>query len=79
MCLPAAVRLIKIGTGFTAVNHPPSGSASVALFVVAVVSLLAWLYLAFLHPVAHGAVHLLLALGVVVLVRWWALRDQARG
>lgn len=39
----------------------------------AVVSLLLWIVLAFGVPVAAGAVHLLLAIGVVLLVRWYAL------
>jgi hypothetical protein len=39
----------------------------------AVASLLLWVVLAFAVPVASGAVHLLLAAGVVLLVRWFAL------
>ena len=38
-----------------------------------VVALLLWIVLAFAVPVAAGAVHLLLAAGVVLLVRWYAL------
>ncbi len=37
--------------------------------VVGVVSLLVWIFLAFIHPLATGWIHLLLALGVVLLVR----------
>ncbi len=40
---------------------------------LAVASLLLWLVLAFAVPVEAGAVHLLLAAGVVLLVRWYAL------
>lgn len=42
----------------------------------AVISLAAWLVLAFLVPLgpAGAAVHLLLGLASVLLVRWWALR-----
>ncbi|HTT69415.1 MAG TPA: hypothetical protein VMF70_15430 [Gemmatimonadales bacterium] len=36
---------------------------------LAIVSLLAWLVLVFVHPVASGWIHLLLAAGVVLLVR----------
>ncbi|MBA3319584.1 MAG: hypothetical protein H0T50_16045 [Gemmatimonadales bacterium] len=42
--------------------------------VAALVSLLAWIILVFFTPVNAGAIHLLLALGAVLLVRWWALR-----
>lgn len=38
------------------------------------VSLLAWIALVFFTPVSAGAIHLLLALGATLLVRWWALR-----
>lgn len=40
----------------------------------ALLSLIAWVVLAFAVPVGPGAIHLLLALGVTLLVRWWALR-----
>ena len=42
--------------------------------VAAVASLIAWLVLLFFTSVTAGAVHLLLALGTTLLVRWWALR-----
>lgn len=42
--------------------------------LAAIVSLVAWVMLLFLTPVTAGAVHLLLALGATLLVRWWALR-----
>jgi hypothetical protein len=42
--------------------------------LVAVVSLVAWVILAFGLALPSGAVHLLLALGTTLLVRWWALR-----
>ena len=42
--------------------------------IVALLSLVAWILLAFAFPVGIGAVHLLLATGVTLLVRWWALR-----
>jgi hypothetical protein len=42
--------------------------------VVAVVALMLWIALAFVVPVTAGAVHLLLAASVTLLVRWWALR-----
>lgn len=40
----------------------------------AVVCLLAWVILVFLMSVTAGVVHLLLALGATLWVRWWALR-----
>ena len=49
--------------------------ASVSLtLLAAVVSLLAWITLVFFTSASAGAIHLLLALGTTLLVRWWALR-----
>jgi hypothetical protein len=42
--------------------------------LAAIVSLLAWITLVFFTPLNAGAIHLLLALGATLLVRWWALR-----
>jgi hypothetical protein len=42
--------------------------------LLALASLAAWLGMLFLSPVTNGVIHLLLALGVTLLVRWWALR-----
>jgi hypothetical protein len=42
--------------------------------LLAVFSLLAWGVLTFGTMLHSGAVHLLLALGTTLLVRWWALR-----
>ena len=42
--------------------------------LLALVSLVAWAVLIFAVPVTTGAIHLLLALGTTLLVRWWALR-----
>lgn len=44
--------------------------------VIAVISLVLWVVFGFLRPLGGGAVHLLLALGTTLLVRWWALRDS---
>lgn len=41
---------------------------------VAIVALAVWLLLTFVVPVGIGLVHLLLAAGVVLLIRWYALR-----
>jgi hypothetical protein len=49
---------------------------------LAVVALTAWVVFAFILKVGSGAIHLLLALGVTLLVRWIALRpapDRSRG
>ncbi|HEU4680130.1 MAG TPA: hypothetical protein VFS51_00210 [Gemmatimonadales bacterium] len=43
--------------------------------LVAVISLAVWAVLVFGTAVQSGAVHLLLALGSTLLVRWWALRS----
>jgi hypothetical protein len=50
-----------------------SSSMSLTL-VLAVLSLAVWAILAFGVALHSGAVHLLLALGTALLVRWWALR-----
>jgi hypothetical protein len=42
--------------------------------LLAVLSLAAWAILAFGVAVPSGTVHLLLALGTTLLIRWWALR-----
>lgn len=41
--------------------------------VGAIVLLVAWIIFGFITPVGVGAIHLLLAAGVTLLVRWWAL------
>jgi uncharacterized membrane protein len=46
--------------------------------VIAILSLVAWVVFAFILKVGSGAIHLLLALGGTLLVRWWALRTPAR-
>jgi hypothetical protein len=43
-------------------------------FLLAVASLVAWAVLTFGTTVSSGAIHLLLALGSTLLIRWWALR-----
>ena len=42
--------------------------------LAAIVALLTWITLVFFTSVNAGAIHLLLALGATLLVRWWALR-----
>lgn len=44
--------------------------------VLAVAALLLWFGLAFVLRVQPGAVHLLLAAGMILAVRWWALRPD---
>ena len=39
--------------------------------VLALGLLVVWFVLAFVAPVSAGAVHLLLAAGATLLVRWW--------
>jgi hypothetical protein len=45
---------------------------------LALAALALWCVLAFVVRVEAGAVHLLLATGVILLVRWWALRPTGR-
>ena len=42
--------------------------------VVAITALVAWAFLIFGGLTTSGVTHLLLAVGSVLLVRWWALR-----
>ena len=42
--------------------------------LAAIVSLITWVVLVFFTSVTAGAVHLLLAVGATLLVRWWGLR-----
>jgi hypothetical protein len=43
--------------------------------IIALAALLSWALVLLLTPVTTGFVHLLLALGATLLVRWWALRE----
>ena len=45
----------------------------------ALAALLGWIVLVFIFPLgpAGAVVHLLLGLAAVLVVRWWALRDQS--
>jgi hypothetical protein len=45
-----------------------------ATLLIAVLSIAVWSILVFGTAVSSGAVHLLLAVGTTLLVRWWALR-----
>ena len=45
-----------------------------ATLLLALLCLIAWGVLAFALGPKPGAVHLLLAIGTTLLVRWWALR-----
>jgi hypothetical protein len=42
--------------------------------LAAIVSLIVWIVLVFFTSVTAGAVHVLLAVGATLLVRWWAVR-----
>lgn len=45
--------------------------------VLAILTLAAWVVLAFILKTGSGAIHLLLAVGVTLLVRWIALLPVA--
>jgi hypothetical protein len=47
---------------------------SALTLLAAVTALVAWAVLVFGGIVSAGAIHLLLAVGATLLVRWWALR-----
>jgi hypothetical protein len=56
-------------------NQPSEGVFMLALtLLAAVASLGAWAVLIFGGVTTLPATHLLLALGAILLVRWWALR-----
>jgi hypothetical protein len=42
--------------------------------LAAIAALIAWAFLIFGGVTTSGVTHLLLAVGTVLLVRWWALR-----
>jgi len=44
--------------------------------LLAVLALALWFGLAFVAKVEAGAVHLLLAVGMILAVRWWALAPE---
>jgi hypothetical protein len=54
-------------------HHLPRTSMSLTLFL-ALASLSVWAAMLLLGSLPTGLPHLLLALGSVLLVRWWALR-----
>jgi len=45
-----------------------------ATLVASIACLGAWVLLAYVRPVGLGVVHLLLAAGAALWIRWWALR-----
>ena len=49
-----------------------------ANLLLALASLVLWVVLAYIRPVGLGIVHLLLVAGAVLLIRWWAKRDELR-
>jgi hypothetical protein len=42
--------------------------------LAAVASLVVWFVFTFVMPAGLGIVHVLLALGAVLLIRWWVIR-----
>jgi len=42
--------------------------------ILALLSLILWILLAFVFPLGIGAIHVLLAAGATLLVRWYALK-----
>jgi hypothetical protein len=50
--------------------------SSRATLFLSLAALAAWFVLAFVIRVQAGAVHLLLGAGVILAVRWWAIRPQ---
>ena len=44
--------------------------------LVAIACIALWIVFVFLRPIGLGVVHLLLVIGAVLWIRWWALKDQ---
>jgi hypothetical protein len=51
-----------------------SGHTMSPTLLVSLAALVLWSFLTFASGPHGGAIHLLLALGTTLLVRWWALR-----
>ena len=47
-----------------------------AALVLSIVCLALWVLGTFVRPIGLGIVHVLLAAGVVLWIRWWATRDD---
>jgi hypothetical protein len=66
---------IKIGTPSSTVNRSVCEAfVQLPTLIVALASLILWGVLVFVMGPQPGVIHLLLALGTTLLVRWWALR-----
>lgn len=46
--------------------------------LVSLACLVLWAVFAFVRPIGLGIVHLLLVVGSLLWIRWWALRGAAR-
>ena len=46
--------------------------------LIALACLAIWMLGVFIRPIGLGIVHLLLVIGAVLWIRWWALRDVRR-
>jgi hypothetical protein len=44
--------------------------------LAALLCLAVWVVTTFITPLGIGFVHVFLAAGVILLIRWWALRDS---
>jgi hypothetical protein len=58
-------------------NQPTRGAVRMLpqlTLIVSIVALVAWAFLIFGGVTTSGVTHLLLAVGTVLFVRWWALR-----
>ena len=53
-----------------------SGAMSINL-IGAILSLAVWFVATFIRPVGLGIIHVFLGIGVVLLIRWWALRTSS--
>ena len=79
MWLPATA-CTKIGVALSAESTDEDGLSIMASTLLtprslaAIAALIAWAFLIFGGVTTSGVTHLLLAVGSVLLVRWWALR-----
>ncbi|HEX7023632.1 MAG TPA: hypothetical protein VF187_02345 [Gemmatimonadales bacterium] len=49
------------------------------VLLTSIASLALWAIFTFVRPIGLGVVHLLLILGVVLWIRWWAMRPAVNG
>src|SRR4026209_992953 len=73
-CLPAVTRP-RYNRETTKLRQQTEASRMAPSLILSLLCLAAWVVLTFVRPVGLGIVHVLLALGAVLWVRWWGLKE----